>query len=160
MKRILYILCGLPGSGKTEYAKSLENNSNIRLTLDEELIKRYGSNFDAKKYEEYEANIEIELLKKARFFLTSGHNVVLDYGFWKKEKRDRYKKLADRLGVDWKLMYFECPTEELRKRLKKRNNQKKSDAQIVTSEMLDNFIVEFEVPKEEGEEIVNTIYML
>ncbi len=156
MKNTLYILCGMPGSGKTTYAKSLENKGTVRLTLDEELIRCFGKNFDPKNYEINEANTEQELLKKAKVLLTSGCNVALDFGFWKKEKRDRYKAIAISLDADWKLIYFESSVEELKKRLRKRNSQKKSEAQIVTTEMLENFINQFEIPHNEGEIIIKT----
>lgn len=44
-KPVVYLLCGLPGSGKTTYAKKLEDNNTIRFTLDEELFAEYGKKF-------------------------------------------------------------------------------------------------------------------
>jgi len=152
MKSVLYLLCGLPGSGKTTYAKSLEENNNVfRFTLDEEIVKRYGQDFDPADYDGFENETEKTLLDKVKLLLSSGKSVVLDYGFWKKEKRDKYKKMAGELGAEWKLVYFECPMRNLRNRLKERNKRSQNDAQMVTIEMLEDFEKQFEVPDDEGE---------
>jgi len=47
----------------------------VRLTLDEEIIKRYGHNFDSKKYSKYEEIVERELLDKAKQTLAEGKSV-------------------------------------------------------------------------------------
>ena len=40
---IVYLLCGLPGSGKTTYAKKIvDEQGALSLSIDDEMIKRYG----------------------------------------------------------------------------------------------------------------------
>ena len=152
MKNIIYLLCGLPGSGKTTYAKSLESRATIRLSLDEEVFKRYGRDFDSSKYQEYEEQTEQDLSNIIKSSIYSGHDVILDYGFWRKQKRDKYKQIATDFGSVWKLIYFNCPLNILKKRLISRNKTIKDDSQVVTVQMLSNFIKNFEAPIREGEE--------
>lgn len=47
----IYLLCGLPGSGKTTYAKQLQEQGVIRLSLDEELFKLFGRDFNPRDFE-------------------------------------------------------------------------------------------------------------
>ena len=42
MPPVVYLLCGLTGSGKTTYAKRLEAAGAVRLTVDEEVHARHG----------------------------------------------------------------------------------------------------------------------
>jgi dephospho-CoA kinase len=42
MPPVVYLLCGLTGSGKTTYAKRLETRGAVRLSVDEEVFVRHG----------------------------------------------------------------------------------------------------------------------
>ena len=42
MKPVVYLLVGLPGSGKTTYAKALRRRGVVRLSVDEQVIVRHG----------------------------------------------------------------------------------------------------------------------
>ena len=42
MPSVVYLLCGLTGSGKTTYAKRLEAGGAVRLSVDEEVYARHG----------------------------------------------------------------------------------------------------------------------
>jgi predicted kinase len=78
---------------------------------------------------------------------------VLDYGFWKKSKREKYKKLAKELNADWKLVYFKLDSKNLKQRLKDRNRKGLVSEHLITDEMLDKFVTEFEEPINEGESL-------
>ncbi len=47
MKPTLYLLCGLPASGKTTWAKQMERSGALRLSLDEEALARLADRRDA-----------------------------------------------------------------------------------------------------------------
>ena len=42
MSPVVYLLCGLTGSGKTTYARQLEAAGAVRLSVDEEVYARHG----------------------------------------------------------------------------------------------------------------------
>lgn len=145
---IIYLLCGLPGSGKTHFAKTLENESTIRFTLDEEFLHRYGQNFDRKKYMELEKVIKDEILEKTEHLVRSGRSVILDFGFWKRNDRETVKGRCANLGAETKLIFFDI-TKSLRfKRVLARNKNSQHDLNL---EALEKFETEFEEPMNENE---------
>lgn len=155
-KPIVYMLCGLTGSGKTTYAKELEQQGYTRLALDEEvkkLVEEAGHTYP-ETYLEYEPAAKEKLEQELKSLLQQGKNVVLDYGFWKKADRDYYKKLINENGGIPKLLYFKISPEILLERLAKRNTRTDANALTVTPGMLSDFMSRFEEPTDEGEETV------
>lgn len=155
-KPIVYLLCGLTGSGKTTYAKQLEKQGCIRLSLDEALFKRYGRDFDNNKFFEYEKAIENELKNELIGLLQKGESVVLDFGFWTRKNRDHYKELIKQNNAEWKLIYFKAYKQVLLDRLEERNSKKDPYAHLITTSMLEDFIQRFEEPNKEEEIIVKS----
>lgn len=155
MSSTVYLLCGLPGSGKTTYAKELEKQGVLRLSLDEELFRQYGRNFDSRdSYKEYEkkteADLEVLLISKIKI----GESVALDYGFSKKDKRDYYKKIVEQSGGTLKLLYFKADPQELLDRLSVRNITDPVNNHVIDQEMMAMFRSQFEEPRGEDEKIV------
>lgn len=137
MKSIIYLLCGLPGSGKSTYAKRLEKEGVVRLTLDEELFARFGREFPSEKYNEYENETKNQLKGILQSKIQTGESVVLDYGFWKKASRDEYKEFVTQIGGEWKLLYFKVPVENLKERLKARNAGDQINNHLISQDLLD-----------------------
>ena len=154
MKPVVYLLCGLPGSGKTNYAKKLEAGGALRLTVDEELFRRHGKDLDAQHIDQYEKEIKLDfksLLEKA---VKGGKSVALDYGFWKKSERDEYKQLAESVGAQWKLLFFDTSLEILKSRIAARNIADPTNNHVISEELLERFSTKLEPPSGEGEEII------
>ncbi|WP_371095634.1 AAA family ATPase [Streptomyces sanglieri] len=85
---ILFLTCGLPGSGKTTLARRLEREwSALRLTADEWLHELHpnlsGDELDAMRdpVERVQWSVAVRVLE-------TGGNVVLDWGVWAREERD------------------------------------------------------------------------
>lgn len=154
MKAVTYLLCGLPGSGKTTYAKELEKTGALRLTLDEELFKRFGRDF-VSGYDDKEQQTKAELTKLWYKNVVSGRATILDFGFWKRQERTTYKQLAETYGSEWKLIFFSVDYNELRARLHSRNETNIESNHYISEALLDDFINCFEAPVGEGEEQVS-----
>jgi predicted kinase len=151
------MLCGFVGSGKTTYARHLERDGCERLSVDELVYGRHGEHgidYAEADYPRYEAEAHDELATQLKRLVTLGRCVVLDYGFWSKEARDRYKQLIIESGGQWRLLYFAVDLEVIRRRLRERNKTSDPNALRVDDRMLEEFLTRWEPPAGEGEELV------
>lgn len=156
---IVYLLAGLPGSGKTEFAKRMEAEGVMRLSVDEEVYARngrYGIDYPEQEYFQREApalaSMELRLVE----LINAGRSVVFDHGLWRRSERDVYKRLVTMRGAAWRLVYFKADRAVLLDRLNARNLRDEVNALTVTERALDDFIARFEEPSGEGEIVIDT----
>lgn len=126
MKPVVYLLCGLGGSGKSMYAQKLAGCGLQKFSLDEYVYSLYGraiTKLPEHEYLERYRTAKIELDDKLVRTIKQKQSVVVDYGFWRRSSRDFYKKLVEDSGGEWKLIYLKASPETLMKRLKGRNKQ-------------------------------------
>ena len=118
----LHLLVGLPCSGKTTLAHTLEQDlPALRLTLDAWHIRLFGQDAEAPERDARHSLIEALLWTIARRALELGMNVILDYGFWAREEREAYRLRAEHLGASSEVHYLDVPEDELLRRLARRN---------------------------------------
>jgi hypothetical protein len=101
-------MCGIAGAGKTTYAKELEAQGYVRLSIDEEVWERfgrYGVDYDPPMYEKHSAEAEAALQQRLIDLIRAGRDVVVDYSFWERSTRDRYKRLVVAAGGRWDIVY-------------------------------------------------------
>jgi predicted kinase len=157
MPPVVYLLCGLTGSGKTTYAKQLEAGGAVRLSVDEEVFARhgrYGVDYPASEYFDLERPVVEELRRRLVALIESGHDVALDYGLWRRRDRDAYKRLIEAHGGTWRLLYLKADRDLLLQRLADRRGRADANAMPLTPSDLEDFITRFEEPTGEGEEPV------
>jgi hypothetical protein len=83
---VVYLIVGLPGAGKTTYAKELEINAPaLRLTPDEWQIVLFGDQNPPDKRDLVEGKL-VQLGMRAAEL---GINVVFDFGFWARTNDQR-----------------------------------------------------------------------
>jgi len=139
----LHMMCGLPGSGKTTLAKQLEARHNaVRLCPDEWMAQIVGDGYD----EARRAGVEAVQWNLAQRLLPFGIDVILENGFWSREERDKYRAGAQALGADVKVHYQEVSAEELKRRLRDRNQDVPPDAFYIPDMLIDEWCAEFEPP--------------
>ena len=142
----LFLICGLPASGKTTAALALERDHNaVRLAPDEWMARIVGDGWDHKRREQVD-KVQWALAQR---LLTLGLNVVLENGFWRRTERDTYRARASELGADSKLIYCDASRDELKRRLVLRNADLPPDTFVVTPEQLDKMWPRFEPPSED-----------
>lgn len=152
---IAYMLCGLTGSGKSIYSKKLETEQHIpRFSLDEAYFALMGNKRPKHHDYEIEKQAEEQIIVEMKQLLANGQSLILDHGFWKKENRDKYRRLIQEKGGTPRLIYFKVPKEELLRRLAERNKTASIGTHIITPELLDTFYERFEEPSDEGEEVI------
>ena len=121
----LYLMVGLPCSGKTTRAKELENEvSALRLTPDEWHVNLFGHDtygtYDP-DHDRRHSVIEFLLWQVAARALSLGTNIILDFGFWAQEERDDFRLRAQKLGARSEIVFMDVDEEELMQRVKARN---------------------------------------
>ncbi|MDR0136608.1 ATP-binding protein [Metabacillus idriensis] len=155
---LVVMMCGVAGSGKTTFAQQLETSGFKRLSIDEEIWTvhgRYGIHYPAEKYEHYKEEAEKKLCKRMVTFIQNQENVVVDFSFWQRSRRNQYKQLIEAAGGKWKLIYLKVHPYELRKRLKIRSQRFDANAAFpITEEILLSYLNGFEEPIGEGEIII------
>ena len=152
MTSIIYLLCGLPGSGKTTWAKKKEREGIRRFSLDEEVFARFGRH--AEEYPENERKTKEAIRTEVLSLIEKGESAIVDYGFWKKSARDEYKNVVEQNGGSWQLLYFKVLKDELLNRLKRRNESDPTNNHIIDEQLFEKFWNEFEEPDGEGEEVI------
>lgn len=139
----LHLICGLPGSGKSTFAKKLENkNFALRLTPDEWMERIVNDGYNEEKREIVEA-IQWEIAQKV---LSLGADVILEFGFWSRKERDEFRIQAKNIGAETKLYFLNTSREQLLHRLEERNKNLPTHTFIVSESDLDKWLEQFEAP--------------
>jgi predicted kinase len=153
----VYLLCGFVAAGKTTYARCLEAQGCVRLSIDEFIFETHGEHgvdYDEGDYPSFESEALSALDDRLVVLLREGRDVVLDYGFWSPEQRDRYKRLVNDAGACWQLLYFQTDLAEIRRRLTERNAHHDANSLVVTDRHLAEFLTRWQPPCNEGELVV------
>lgn len=129
--RFLAITCGVSGSGKSTVALALcAGLQAIRIRADVERKRLFGLPADADTRaagmpdiytREASARTFDRLEVLAAEVLAAGHPVILDATFIRRGLRERFRALAERLGVPFRLVHCDAPPAELRRRVAMRH---------------------------------------
>ena len=110
MKQKLYIMCGLPFSGKTTLAKKISQQTGAEYIASDDLhdaslpkIERWGAAIDLMK-------------TRVEQTLKEGRGVVCDNGNYRKSQRDELYGMAREMGAETVVIFLDLPTEILRQR--------------------------------------------
>ncbi|MFC1435523.1 AAA family ATPase [Streptacidiphilus sp. N1-3] len=153
-KPVVYLLTGLPGAGKSTYARMLERKGTIRLSVDDQMASLHG--LLGKDYNEHEhfallAPVVEDVRRQLVELLRAGRSVVLDHGLGRRAERDDYKRLVTDHGGKWRLIHFRVEQVELLRRLANRNRD--PEAGVISPEALAWITDHSEEPVGEGEEL-------
>jgi len=132
----LIIVCGLPGSGKTTFAKALENSLGaIRFSPDDWMDALSINLWD----EEKRARIEALQWKIAQQLLALGLVVIIEWGTWGRSERDALRLGARALGVAVELHYLNAPADVLFDRIQRRGMENPAIERDTVTRWLDSF---------------------
>jgi predicted kinase len=153
-KPTLYLLCGLPGSGKTTVAKRLEQETPaLRLTVDEWMAPLYGTSIcepnTLDRWNDAHERVEKIQWQIAERALLLGVNVVLDFGVWSREEREDFRTRAAALGARSELIFLDEPLDVLKERVKARNMAPGHSAYPISESDLEEWSALFQRPSED-----------
>ena len=143
----LFLICGLPGSGKTTLAKQLEHSCPaFRLCPDEWIAPLLADVTDTAELDRLRTPIESVQWEVAKRVLTLGVDVILENGFWSRDERASYRLQAEARGARVELRYLDVPRDELWERLSRRNANLPPGTFAVREDQLDLWWSWFEPP--------------
>lgn len=143
----LFMICGLPGSGKTTLARQLESSRPaLRLCPDEWIASLLADITDTQELDRLRSSVESIQWEVAKHVLALGLDVILEWGFWSREERAHYRSQAEALGARVELRYLEVDRNELWARLSNRNAVLPPGTFVVTEAQLDLWWSWFQPP--------------
>ena len=97
----MVLLCGVTGSGETTFAQQLGTEGNARLSAAAEDILR----------------------QRLVSLIRQGCEGLLDFSFWQRATRDRYKRLVEATCRTWRLLHLHVDPAVLGQRLHDRDKR-------------------------------------
>jgi predicted kinase len=141
----LFVMVGLPASGKSTRAKQIEEEHQaLRLTPDEWMIPLFGHHNAEGKRDVLEGRFVWLALRTLR----KGVDVVLDFGVWSKDERTALQALAAAVGASCQLVYLEIDEDEQRRRRDGRASGDGETTFYISDEDLAEYRLHFEPPDE------------
>jgi len=140
---LLHLVCGLPCSGKTTFARQLELQlPALRLEADDWTLRIAGSVFDDDTHSIVKA-IQLEIAIRA---VALGIDAIVEGGLWYRAERDAVRAMATRVGCATQLHYMDVPFDELLRRLNERNATLSPDTYRISEAQLTLWSTWFEAP--------------
>ena len=144
---VLFVMVGLPASGKTTRAKEIEQERRaLRLTPDEWMIPLFNDNDAHGKRNVLEGRFIWLALQALRRDI----DVILDFGVWAKVERTALRALAAEVGATCELIYLEIDEDEQRRRRDGRTYDVPDETFHITDEDLADYRQRF-VPPDNSE---------
>lgn len=97
-------MCGPAGAGKSTIARSLEEAGFVRLSFDKEAWDRGIRHMPLA--DDAHRDIEARLQRRLNDLVSDGCDVVLDFSFWSRAMREKWRRALEPLGVIPETIYL------------------------------------------------------
>lgn len=141
-KRTLYVVCGVPGSGKSTAASYLSEQTGAAV-LRTDVVRKQIVEEPAYTAEEHERTYDA-LFDRARDTIRE-QSVVLDATFCRRSRRDRAEAIARKSGADVTFVRVTCDPSVRDRRIRDRTDDP-SDADVRTAHEIAEAFESFERP--------------
>ena len=143
----LHLLHGLPGAGKTRFARILEREIGAeRFTHDAWMHRLFGARPPAERFHDYHVQVSAMIWDLAEKALRMNRDVILDFGFWTRRDRDEARAKAERLGARVRLYALVCDRATMLERLRERNRVEDPESLPVDEPTFHAFAAALEAP--------------
>jgi len=148
----IYIAVGLPGSGKSTYAKNFIKDKDIEYLSSDELRAVFGKGEDDQTVTPL---VFGHIKRKVDEFLKDGKNVLVDATSVNRRERADYITTAKKYGAKVVVLVFKMDRQGLIDRNKKRGEQ---GGRVVPDWVIDKMLTKYEEPST-SEGIDEVIYV-
>ena len=149
MNNTLYITVGLPGSGKSTYAKEFIKGKEIEYLSSDSLRAVYGKD---ETDQSVTSIVFGHIKRKVDEFLKDGKNVMVDATSVNRKERSDYINTAKKYGAKVVAIVFKMDRQGLIDRNKKRGEQ---GGRVVPDWVIDKMLNKFEDPSyNEGIDVI------
>ncbi len=121
------------------------------LSIDEIMLSLFGQHC-GDKHDEYSEKAQTYLFHKSLELIEVGVDVILDWGFWSKEKRNFARKFYSSRNIACEIHYIDVSDETWAARLEKRNHavlKGEVNAYYVDKNLAAKVIPHFDVPSKD-----------
>ena len=115
------LLCGKIASGKSVYAKRIcEEENAVLLSVDELVLSILGGDL-GEKHDEITDRVQSYFFQKSVEIVNAGSNVLLDWGFWTRERRAAARAFYENRGMVCEFHYIDVPNDVWHRNIEQRN---------------------------------------
>ncbi len=153
-QKTLFILCGMPYSGKTYIAEKILKSTKCAYVSIDEIFKAHGFDWSSNKIPDEKAWASIFGIASARsrMALEDSLNVLYDSTNHTRQSRDDLRRIAGESGADAAVIYVEVPVPKIYERWEE--NKSGKSRSIIDKNLLDMTIKAFEPPAEDEKIII------
>ncbi|MCX6738554.1 MAG: ATP-binding protein [Candidatus Parcubacteria bacterium] len=144
--RTLFILCGLPYSGKTFFSEKIRKEVDCAYVSIDDIFHSYDYDWNTSTLPDEKAwdEIFLEASEQTKNALARGENVLYDSTNHTRRSRDELRSIAGCFGAQTLVIYMEVSPEIVRsRRLKCIEN---NDRHVVHEKLVEMTIADFESP--------------
>lgn len=156
--RLVVLMCGIAGSGKTTFSQQLATRGFTRISIDEIIWNsagRYGLDYLPEAYPEKLAGAREVLKVELERFLAEQRAIVVDSAFWSKAHCQSFAAIVALNGGRHCLVYLKVSKADLQARLKQRRHRFDANAALPIDDVkLERFIATFEEPGPDEDALV------
>jgi len=153
-QKTLYILCGMPYSGKTYIAEKILRYTQCKYISIDEIFAAHGYDWSRNKLPDEAAwkGIFGIASSRTRMALEDSLNVLYDSTNHTRQSRDDLRKIAGESGADAAVIYVDAPVPKVYERWEE--NRSGKTRPVIDKELLDTTIRAFEPPGKDEKVII------
>ncbi|MBR6753369.1 MAG: ATP-binding protein [Clostridia bacterium] len=143
------LLCGKICSGKSTYAEKIIQKERAVLLSCDELMLMIFDPLLGDRHDIISERVQKYLYQKSLDVIAAGANVLLDWGYWQKHRRDAARAFYREKGIPCEFHYIDISDADWQKNIAERNRaieEGRSDAYFIDEGLAAKFESLFEKP--------------